>query len=71
MWFKKKRQSGQEITVPVSPHNRVEIELAKDANKNAKEKALAVNSHVEDLLVQNGFTLKIVLAAYNPNKEAK
>jgi len=61
--FKRKKQnvSPLEITPPIE--SRVEIELHKNASEEAAEKAKEVNTHLNDLLVQNGFTLKIALAA--------
>lgn len=67
MWFRKKKTVNETVQpdVQLQPPatSRVEIELSKDANKEAAEKAKQVNAHVNDLLVQNGFTLKIYLAA--------
>jgi hypothetical protein len=71
MFWRKKKQEKPDIVVQPTPSSRVEIELAKDANKEAKEKAQEVNTHVKDLLVENGFTLKIVLAAHNPARLKK
>jgi len=61
-WFKRK---DREIPIVVQPPvvNRVEIELHKGASEQAAKKADAVNQHVKDLLVENGFTLKIAIAA--------
>jgi len=62
--FRKKKEDH--ITVQPAPASRVEVELSKDANREAVEKAKEVNAHVKDLLVENGFTLKIYLAAHKP-----
>jgi hypothetical protein len=64
--FWRKKESTVGIVVQPTPSSRVEVEVAKDANKEAKQTAEAVNQHVKELLVENGFTLKIVLAAHNP-----
>lgn len=61
-WFRKKKQV-QPVTITPPPTNRVEIELHKGASEEAAKKAEQVNEHVKDLLVENGFTLKIALAA--------
>lgn len=61
MFFRKK--SKPDIQLQPTPASRVEIELAKGANKEASEKAKAVNEHVKDLLFENGITVKIYLAA--------
>lgn len=60
-WFKKKQH--QDITVQPPVASRVEVELAKGATKKAAEKAKDANQHLNELLVENGFTLKIYLAA--------
>lgn len=67
-WFQKKRSTPltEDTDISITPNpvtSRVEIEVDKNANKKVKEKATEINSHVNDLLVQNGFTLKIYLAA--------
>lgn len=66
MFFRKKPQP--DIKVVPTPESRVEIQVAKNANREVKEKAKEINSGVKDLLVQNGFTLTIALAASSPAK---
>lgn len=61
----------EELSITPSQTSRVEIELHKDANKEAAEKAKNANAHLKELLVENGFTLKIVLAAHNPANNKK
>lgn len=51
------------IVVQPAPSSRVEIELHKGASEDAAAKATETNKHLTDLLVENGFTLKIYLAA--------
>jgi len=66
-WFQKKRTEDIHVEPPAS--SRVEVELHKNASKEAAEKAKTANQHLNDLLVQNGFTLKIYLATGgSPNK---
>lgn len=65
MLFRKKKPTP-DIEVQPPAASRVEIEVAKDANTEAAQKAKEVNSHVKDLLDENGFTLKIYLAAHQP-----
>lgn len=60
-WFNRKKQPDLNIQPP--PQSRVEVELHKDATKEAAETAKAANQHLNDLLIENGFTLKIYLAA--------
>jgi len=59
--FNRKKKEDYQIQPPVS--SRVEVELAKGATKEAANKAKDANQHLNDLLVENGFTLKIYLAA--------
>lgn len=61
-WFKRNREE-KPISIEPPAQSRVEVELHKNANKEAKEKAENANAHLNELLVQNGFTLKIYLAA--------
>lgn len=71
MFWRKKRDQTPDIVIQPPVASRVEVEVAKDANKETKRKADAVNSHVKDLLVENGITVKIVLAAHNPSARKK
>ena len=59
--FKRQRQPDLSVQPPVA--SRVEVELHKNANEEAVEKAKKANEHLSDLLAANGFTLKIYLAA--------
>lgn len=59
--FKRKRQEPLSIQPP--PQSRVEVELHKSATTEAAEKAKEANKHLNELLLANGFTLKIYLAA--------
>lgn len=61
-WFNRKKQADA-IVVHPAPTSRVEIELHKSASIDAAKKADETNEHLKDLLVENGFTLKIYLAA--------
>lgn len=61
-WFKRKKQDTPIVIAP-PPTSRVEVELHKGASEQAAKKADAVNQHIKELLVENGFTLKIALAA--------
>ena len=60
-WFRKKRSEDLAIQPPIS--SRVEVEIDKSASREAAEKAKKANEHLNTLLVENGFTLKIYLAA--------
>lgn len=69
-WLKKKLKKDapirEDLRIEPAPQSRVEIELHKSASSEAKQKVDVVNAHVKDLLEQNGFTIKIALAAgYN------
>lgn len=61
-WFHRKQHKSPIILTP-PPTSRVEVELHKGASEDAAKKADAVNQHIKELLVNNGFTLKIALAA--------
>lgn len=63
MWLFNRKPKTEPIVVTPPPTSRVEVELHKGASEEAAKKATAVNQHVKDLLVENGFTLKIYLAA--------
>jgi hypothetical protein len=65
MWFKRRQNNNISIQSPAA--SRVEIEVHKNANQEAREKAQEANAHLTDLLVENGFTLKIFLAAGGKN----
>ena len=60
--FNRKAKS-EPILVQPPAQSRVEVELHKNASQEAAEKAKQVDKHVKELLVENGFTLKIYLAA--------
>lgn len=68
-WFKKKRTEDLAIQPPIS--SRVEVEIDKNASREAAEKAKKANEHLNTLLVENGFTLKIYLAAGGQPKKGK
>lgn len=61
MWFNRK-QKREDIHVEPPASSRLEVELHKNASKEAVEKARKANEHLNELLVNNGFTLKIYLA---------
>lgn len=66
--FNRKRKEDMLIQPPAS--SRVEVELHKAATVQAVEKAKEANQHLNDLLVENGFTLKIYLAAGGQYKQS-
>jgi len=72
MWslFNRKPKTEPIVVVP-PPTSRVEVELHKGASEDAAKKADAVNQHMKELLVENGFTLKIALAAGAQIKQSK
>lgn len=63
MWFLNRKPKPTPIVVTPPATSRVEVELHKNASENAAAKAKETNQHLNDLLVENGFTLKIYLAA--------
>jgi len=60
--FNRKKKVPPMVVQPPAT-SRVEIELHKSASIDAAKKADQTNEHLKDLLVENGFTLKIYLAA--------
>lgn len=66
-----RREKPEPIVVVPPPTSRVEVELHKGASEDAAKKADAVNQHMKELLVENGFTLKIALAAGAQLKHSK
>lgn len=56
------------LSVIPASDSRVEVEVAKDASRQAAETAKKVNQHFTDLLVENGITVKIYLAAGGKHK---
>lgn len=60
--FNRKKESAPIVVQPPIT-SRVEVELHKGASEDAAAKAQQTNQHLTDLLVENGFTLKIYLAA--------
>jgi hypothetical protein len=75
--FRRDKRVRNEISIPIAPNDRteeealVEIVAHQDAKKEIIDEAKKVNAHLKDLLVQNGFTIKIYLAAGGnpPNKK--
>lgn len=69
-WFRRKKESPPIVVNPPAT-SRVEVELHKNASEEAAQKAKDTNKHLNDLLVENGFTLKIYLAAggHQPNNK--
>ncbi len=61
LFNRKKKETPIVIEPAVS--SRVEVELHKGASVDAAKKAVVTNKHLTELLVHNGFTLKIYLAA--------
>ncbi len=63
-WLKrnKEKPSSEDIVVQPPTSSRISVELHKEASKEAKAMVDAANEHLNTLLVENGFTLKIYLA---------
>ena len=58
-----RNKKQQPLAIQPPPQSRVEVELHKNATVEAAEKAKEANKHLNELLVANGFTLKIYIAA--------
>lgn len=83
MWFLNKKQAEAEAKARNTPdvvptldlstttQDRVEIQVAKNASKEAKKKAQQINTHVNDLLESNGFHVKIYIATGGHPKGGK
>lgn len=69
-WFNRKKKE-QPIVIPPAATSRVEVEVHKNASVEAAQKAKETNQHLNDLLVENGFTLKIYLAAGGHQPKSK
>jgi hypothetical protein len=71
-WFKRKANVTPMVVQPPA-QSRIEVELHKSASQEAAEKAKETNRHLNDLLVANGFTLKIYIAAggHQPKRVGK
>lgn len=69
-WFKSKKPEGTErLAAPLV--NRIEIETHNEAKAEAIAEAQVVGKKLNSLLVENGFTLIISLAAHNPGNTKK
>lgn len=60
-WFNRNRKPTGETEI--SHDHRVEVVVHQNAAKDVVKEAKAVNEHLNKLLIENGFTLKIYLAA--------
>lgn len=58
-----RHKNREDFKIQPAPNSRVEVELHKNATREAADQAAAANEHLRELLVDNGFTLKIYLAA--------
>lgn len=63
IFSRKIKTTTESLSIQPPPQSRVEVELHKNASVEAAEKAKDANQHLNDLLIENGFTLKIYLAA--------
>lgn len=72
MWSLFNRKPKEVVTtVTPPPASRVEIEVHKNASREVKQAADEVNNHVQGLLSENGFTIKIAVAAGRKNITGK
>jgi len=62
-WFKKNRPLQVKATRAHEHDDRVEVVVQKNATEEAITKAKEANQKLNELLVENGFTIKIYLAA--------
>lgn len=66
LFNRKKNTEPPVLKDPQEREAQIEIVAHKDAKKEIVDEAEKVNKHLKELLVQNGFTLKIYLAAQSP-----
>jgi hypothetical protein len=69
LWFNRKKIPHGETEA--AHDSRVEVVVNQSAAKEVVEEAKAVNDRLNKLLVENGFTLKIFLAAGGQQKYPK
>lgn len=67
LWFtRKNKPTGQ---TELSHDHRVEVVVHQNATKKVVDEAKTVNEQLNQLLLDNGFTLKIYLAAGGKTKK--
>lgn len=71
--FKRKKNIDQPIVVQATPVKDPVIEVIanQEAKKEVLDRAKKASSDLNQLLVQNGFTIKIYLAAQSPTSKNK
>lgn len=62
-WFNKKQTPQVKVTNSQDHDNRVEVVVHKNATQESIAKAEEANQKLNELLIENGFTLNIYLAA--------
>ena len=67
-WFCRKKEKEQRAVNLTAP---IEIEPHQEARREVVEQTKKVNEHLKELLVENGFTIKIYLAAGGNTKNKK
>lgn len=63
-----KKKPVEEVHVDAQLPSQVEIEVAKNATDSALKTAKEANQKLNQLLVENGFTIKIYVAAGGKQK---
>lgn len=67
-WFNKKRKSDELDITRRADKAAIEIVTHKNATKKLVKEAHEANDKLQDLLVKNGFTVKIYIAAGGKTK---
>lgn len=67
-WFKKKHENEQLKRLQQAEKSAIEIVTHKNATKKLIKETKAANEQLQDLLVKNGFTVKIFIAAGGKTK---
>lgn len=67
-WFNRQKKTDQLNRLERADRAAVEIVTHKDANKKLVKEAKAANDQLQNLLIKNGFTVKIYIAAGGKTK---
>lgn len=71
LFNRKKSVEPPVLETPKEREAMIQIVAHEDAKKEIVDRANEVQAHLNELLVKNGFIVKIVLAAKSPQKPTK
>lgn len=69
-WLRRTNDSDVQLK-PTAAEPPIEIVAHQNARQEVVEQTKKANEHLKELLVQNGFTIKIYLATNNPKQKGK